>query len=343
MVVAISVLLMTVSVTVYLNCLKIYREGQGVANVFETSKLVNRDLRDLLAHVVPLPGSWLPAQLQTRKFPGRAGDAGESEVSFNYVEWYNPSRFKRMSNTFQSFNWGSETTDNTFSGPQDAPSGARGEGRSIDPAAWATRGANQIIKSWWMPGFFGKRDGANPALLAANDFQAGSWGWPRADYRLDADADHLASHANIACWFYTEDRFFNSPTTLALDNANIVLASLKFSMRVVDGEEETQLSILKHHICGNDHPTMNGVGLIRSDVSFGNMLRAIEIKPFYLNAGALTTMDDAALGSSLSTGAAVAGGNEVPRCFDVRYTLRNLTNNQRYKFVLRVYCDINLQ
>ena len=177
-------------------------------------------------------------------------------------------------------------------------------------------------------------------MLASNGAGAGSWGWPRPDYRLDADADDLTNHKNVACWFYAEDRFYNSPYTLALDNSNVVLASLKFSLKTVNNNEDTQLSFLNHQVAGFDHSEMAGIGVVRSDAAYGNMLRSIEIKPYYLNNGTLTVMNDAALGAS-SMGAPLAGGDVVPRCFDVRYTLRNLSNNQRFKFSFRSFCRTN--
>lgn len=374
---AISVLLMTVGVTVYLNCLKIYREGQGVTNVYETAKLVNRDLRDLLGNVVPVPGDWInTSPLKVRRFGGGPNtpvvpDVGtnmatENGVDVNYSSWFGDAKSRYYSNV-ASGGWAgvsAEGLDKIFSGPQDKAPGYSGEfgnegyqrrsvtsgwGIELDPSKWKVGMNNQYAsdqnnawKGWWMPGFYGKRNGLNATVLAKNDYQVGSWGWPRADYRLDADADD-SNKRNVACWFYAEDRFFNSPYTLTLDNANIVLASIKFTLGTnADGNEETQLSFLTHHITGFDHPTHNGNGLVRSDAAYGNMMRQIKITPYYLNDGALTEMQDAEIGASLSgVPGAPNAGDKMPRCFDVRYSLRNLANNQRFRFVLRAYCYSN--
>lgn len=197
-----------------------------------------------------------------------------------------------------------------------------------------------------MPGFFGKRDGTLAAadgsgrkILEVNDVVAGSWGWPRADYRMDVNLDVPGKPQYAACWFYAEQRNFNSPCTLTLDNASIVLVSIKFSARNAGKpSEETQLSILRHQIAGFDTAIK---GLVRHDQATGNMLRSIKIRPYFVAAdGTLSPMDDSALGSNIQ-GAPAAGGEEIPRCFDIDYTLRNPVSLQLYDFSLRVYCNSN--
>ncbi len=242
---AISILLMTVGVTVYLTCLKIYREGQGVTNVFETAKMVNRDLHDLLGNVVPVPGNWIRTPLRVRCFPGGVdippNTATEEGIDYWYSAWYGDGKWQYMSNTATPIGYSSDplSKDFRFSGAQDGASlggygnyFTDGHRRGGYPDNWYNtnnQNANDQNlggRAWWMPAFFGQRDGSDATILKTYDFRVGSWGWPRADYRLDANSDNLGSHHNVACWFYAEDRHFNSAKTLALDNANIVLASV---------------------------------------------------------------------------------------------------------------------
>ncbi len=351
---AISLMLVGVSTFIYMNCLKIYKDSQGITGVYETAKLVNRDMRDFLNNIVPMRGQWVTPQCIL--MPGQP-NTDDSKVNWYFTGWYNRGPYYANSNA--------GGYDSLFSGPQDTRSGYidwqhvgawRG---GWDPAGWSAMmnwvypympGSVANLKDWWLPGFYGKRNGVDPAVLKDSDILVGSWGWPRPDYRLDADADKiasggasLASGGNVACWFYAEERNFNSPYTLSLDNNNIVLASLKFSVRQVDNHEETQLSFLRHHMCGFDHSYKGGTGLMRADQSFGNMLRAIKITPCYLNAsGVMLPMDDGELGCTLA-GTTVAGGTQVPRCFDIAYTLRNPSTLQAYQFALRVYCRSNPQ
>src|SRR5687768_25704 len=64
---AISVMLMTVLAFIYANSLKLYQESQGMQEIYETAKILNRDLRDALNNVVPVPGAWIKPV--TIKFP----------------------------------------------------------------------------------------------------------------------------------------------------------------------------------------------------------------------------------------------------------------------------------
>lgn len=147
----------------------------------------------------------------------------------------------------------------------------------------------------------------------------------------------------VSCWFYAEARDFDSVYTKSLDNSNIVLVSFKFSMDLVKNREETQLSFLRHQIAGFDG---NGQKYIRADQSYGNMLRAIKIDPLYFNAsGELALIDNAALGCDLNGVASTDPneGQELPRAFDVRYTLINPANMRPYRFAVRIYSASNLQ
>ena len=333
LVTAISLLLVGVGTFTYINCLKIYKESQGITSVFETSKLIGRDLRDFLGNIVPLRGDFITPQC--RNFPG-GNDTDASKVSWSYLWWLRNYSYQNV------INYAEFRPDVRFSGPQDGRSGyldhvQRGDSRTGAPGAWGSNFAATAYKDWWLPGFYGKRDGGNAAVLSKYTVEAGSWGWPRPDYRLDADADDLTNHKNVACWFYAEDRYFESPYTLALDNSNIVLASVKFSVGMVGGGQETQLSFIKHHVNGFDHSTMGGTGLLRADSAYGKMLRAASITPRYLDdTGTLKEMKDGELGANL-IGQAVPGGAEVPYCFDVRFRLRNPSSLQTHAFSLRIF------
>ena len=399
---AISLLLMTVIAFIYTNSLRVYQESQGLGVVYETAKLINRDLRNTLGYCIPVPGNSVVPQTLL------AGDPNATSATLDpwYLEtlaspWGNasgdPSKSAWMNND--------QNYDPLFSGAQFRGSVAQPWGQnqsglfkgwpSYDDmrqwgyayynfAAGAANG-NYGLRSYWMPAFFGRRkitdtgtgrnwDGSSftSTVLESNDIRAGSWGWPRPDYRMDVDIDRadkinapalqgsVPGSPTIACWFYAENRVFNSPYTLALDNPNIVLVSFKFSWKkAVAGSsgggkvtpsqpEMTQLSMLRHSIGGFD---LANTGLLRSDETIGSMIRAIKITPYYYNTGSnkLEEMTDAQLNSSLGTGATVdntranPAGNMVPRCFDIQYSLRNPYGNSRYDFALRVYCQITPQ
>ncbi|MFH0939291.1 MAG: type II secretion system protein [Planctomycetota bacterium] len=363
---SISLLLMTVLTFIYANVLKVYRESQGLQEMYETARIFNRDLRDILGHVVPVRSAWIAPVCS--KFPG-VTDAvvptGATGVTPNTIDsYYLDSVYALISENTTTKKGAmcrelSYYCDSLFSMPQFPVSresqGVQGYIRGNvtirdDNTEWYDM-ANDYpgVKGWWLPAFYGIRDRtvkpqwnrSYTVLEFANNI-AGAWGWPRPDYRLDADADNLQAHGTIACWFYTENPKFHSACTLALDNANIVLTSLKFSQRTrrlqdgnnsfVDIPEETQLSVLRHQIVGFDTARKSAV---REDFSLGNMLRSIKITPYYLQGGVLTEMSPV-----LQTG---AGNQEVPRCFDVVYTLRNRVNLQSYTFALRVYCQVNQQ
>jgi prepilin-type N-terminal cleavage/methylation domain-containing protein len=349
----ISVLLMTVLAFIYSNALKVYNESQGMQEVFEASKIINRDLRDAFANVVPVPGGWINPQ--TMKFPGNP-DATTATLDWRYLDssggayadWteYLPHKNVVMTNNVVYDTW--------FSKSQRPQNGSdlnfawaglgyfKGGWGSGDSASWKDTPANYSGGwAWWMPAFFGQRDASTTALLQSNDIMAGSWGWPRADYRMDVDLDNLPAHGNMACWFYSEYKNYRSPGTLALDNANIVLISIKFSRKLnASNKEETQLSFLRHQIVGLD---IESSGKLREDQSTFNMIRQIKITPYCLDAGgAMKKMDDNALGASI-TGAPAGAGDGVPRAFDIEYTLRNRVNMQPYHFAMRVFCATNPQ
>ncbi len=391
---AISLLLMTVIAFIYTSSLRVYQESQGLALVFETAKLINRDMRNTLGYCVPVPGNSIVPQ--TVKFPGNP-NATNATLDPWYLEtttWGELPKSTWMTND--------QNYDVLFSGAQfrstmQQPDGSNRSGLykgwpSYDNmsqwgyayynfAAGASNG-NYGLRTYWMPAFFGRRDFANTGksmsggtttVMEANDIRAGSWGWPRADYRMDVDIDRpnklnakslinsAANQPTIACWFYAENRVYNSPYTLALDNPNIVLVSFKFAQKqAVAGSvskagvttpyqpETTQLSMLRHSIGGFD---LANAGLLRSDETTGSMIRAIKITPYYINPGSnqLEEMTDAQLNSTQQNGSTVDGsntsanGNVVPRCFDVEYSLRNPFGTSRYDFALRVYCQTNPQ
>jgi len=346
---AISVLLMTVLAFIYSNALRVYNESQGVQDVYETAKILNRDLRGAFANVVAVPGEWI--QPKTKKFPGIA-DATATQLDWRYLNsgslWWEglPTQKQNMMQNNIAY-------DRYFSGPhrpQNLSDGGgwsglgyfRGDWSSGNADTWKNTAADYSgAWAWWMPGFFGQRDGKTAAVLQSNDIMAGSWGWPRPDYRMDVDVDDLAGKNTLSCWFYTESKRFQSPSTLTLDNANIYLISIKFSRKVVNNREETQLSFLRHPIVGNDTGT---AGLVREDQSAGNMLRSIKITPYTLDAGGmLKKMDDADLGADLTGTPLIGQGKAIPRCFDIEYVLRNRANMQPYRFALRVYCTSNPQ
>ncbi len=349
---AISVLVSGVGVFVYMNCLRIYKDSQGVTSVYEMAKLFHRDMYDYLGCVVPVKGNWITPK--TRLMPGQTS---WDHYNPNGLLWYYTNYYCKGVYQNNQYTGADRQMDPVFSGPSDVHT-SYGMVRPGAPTNWGTlgwglwgyndgQGAN---KGWWPPAFFGQRNGANTTVREKFDVLAGSWGWPQADYRLNADADKLASGtatltdgANVACWFYAEDRYFNSPYTLALDNPNIVLCSVKFSAGKVNNREETQLSFLKHHLGGFDQPHLGGTGSVRSDAAYGNMLRAISITPGYLSAGTLRPMGDDELGCTLAGATLPTQGNEVPRCFDIRYRLQNPSTLQGYAFALRVYCRINPQ
>ena len=397
---AISLILMTVIAYIYSNSLRVYQETQGLSTVYETAKLINRDFRNTLGYCVPVPGNWINPQ--TVKFPGLP-DATPATLDPWYLDTTggaDPDKTTWMTND--------ENYDLLFSGSQFRfkTSGSSGLNRGYTPldnmTSWgysyyfwlgspSSPGGNYGLRSYWMPAFFGRRDwkskvstisGASIQVLNANDILAGSWGWPRADYRMDVDMDmtpqisprplknSTPGNPTIACWFYAENRSFNSPFTLSLDNPNIMLVSWKFSynpprpaqydlkknMTEPAKGEQTQLTMLRHTIGGFD---LADAQMLRSDESMGNMMRAIKITPYTIDAGNnIVEMDDTMLNSLIGSGAPQdksrpyagtfkLGGNpaanSVPRFFDIEYALRNPYSQSRYNFALRVYCPINPQ
>ncbi len=362
---AIALLLTGVGTFMYVSCLRIYQESQGVTGIFETAKLINRDLQDFLGNVVPVKGRWIDPK--GIKFAG-VPDATQNDLNWYYVSQHCNGLFLRNDASAISMpNRPVSYADDYFSGAHGSQYSAANYGATVEdshisglrdtkgPTEWANIDCSLNVYtnyylnkgSWWMPGFYGKRDGSNATVRANNNALAASWGWPRPDYRLDADAAKLQNGTaslgdggNVSCWFYAEDRNFNSTYTMALDNPNIVLATLKFTVRQVNGAEETQLSFLNHHIAGFDNPGRAGMSNVRSDAAYGNLLRSVKIVPFWLNGGQLHPMDDGAHGASMK-GAPTAGGDALPRCFDVRYTLRNPANFKAYAFAFRVYSHGN--
>jgi prepilin-type N-terminal cleavage/methylation domain-containing protein len=393
---AISLMLMTVIAYIYSNSLRVYQETQGLSTVYETAKLINRDMRNTLGFCVPVPGNAINPQ--TLKFPGLP-DATPATLDPWYLDTKggsDPDKAVWMTND--------ENYDLLFSGSQFRfkTSGWSGLSRGWPPfdnmTYWGynynywqngASNGNYGLRSYWMPAFFGRRDFnsavktliGNSNVLACNNVLAGSWGWPRADYRMDVDMDmttrispkplinSTANNPTIACWFYAENRSFNSPFTLSLDNPNIMLVSWKFSyvppqpaQKDLKGNitapargEVTQLTMLRHSIGGFD---LADAQMLRSDQTMGSMLRAIKITPYTIdNGNKIVEMDDVMLNSKIANGApqdvtrAYAGfkiggqpsANLVPRFFDIEYALRNPYSQHRYNFALRVYCPINPQ
>lgn len=352
----VSVLLMTVGATIYSTCLRAYREAQGRTNVFQTAKFINRDLREALAHVVPVKGSWVARK--GKLMPG-ISDSGDSSIDRYY-------RYNRGSTSKWTAMNRNKDYDYLFTGPQypamsttlvgdkdNAYKVVRGYARRDDwyvhdsPENWpyGTRDYHGH-KGWWMPAFFGRRHDSgnlNDTILEADNIIAGSWGWPKPDYRLDASADKiddgsatLTDGGNICAWWYAESRYFKSPYTLALDNANVHLVSLKFSMKPDTGGDDAKLSILRHQIVGFDTAAQ---GHVKGDLSFGDMLRHIKIEAYYLNSsGDLVLMDDNAYGVDMEGNWTGDGtGLEIPRCFDVKFVLRNPGNLKKHRFGMRVF------
>ncbi len=356
-VMSISILLMTVGALIYSTSLRIYRESQGLTEIFQTSKLINRDLKDYLGSVVPLKGNWVNPI-------GRNMGGGTVAAQANIDRWYlhstygTPQKQNAYSNTLTNdkfFSWTQYPKET--SKEADRWKYSIGYNRSGGYANWNWHGTSRDYPSgrgWWLPAYFGRRDGTVDEIAKADNVMAGSWGWPRPDYRLDGDADEIAkgtatltNGGNLACWFYAEDRFYNSAYTLALDNANIVLVSLKFSRLEIYGREETKLSILRHQIVGFDTATQSRV---RADQSYGNLLRAVKIVPYYLDAtGDLVEIGpngagDDALGWKIGGGVTGAGtGDKIPCCFDISYTLRNPGNYKSHKFATRIHQFANPQ
>jgi hypothetical protein len=370
---AISVLLMTVLLFIYSNALKVYRDSHGMMEVLETARILNRDLRDYLGNVTPVPGNWVNPATPGGSLPVSQNFAGSSAtpdsaiIDENYTDSTAPSnsslqyvdslsKKEVMARTptgneffkYSQYSWRGGVDRVHFAQtygrgafelvPSNCyPAEYWGAANVDSPSQGYTTLRYPGLRGWWMPGFFGERDGGNAAALAAKDILAGSFGWPRPDYRMDINLDDPAGGRNCACWFYAENRKYHSPLTLALDNANLVLVSLKFSAKSVAGREQTQLSILRHQVAGFD--IAERTPLIE-ELALGNMLRAIKITPYYLDAGGqFLAMDDAALGCSLNGSFVNGGGKARPRCFDVEYTLRNSANQVPNKFAIRIYCE----
>jgi len=357
----VSLILMSIGGAVYSYCLRLYRESQAEMALFENAKLINRDLRDFFKRVVPVPGNWVIPKLR-----GVTGGVNGNGANFDptmdqyYQYGYDwPPKYAAMMNNTNYY-------DAWFSGPQYYQTyasawyniGYRRNGPDYSdlyagtPEDWAADtwgGYYPGNKGWWMPGFFGGRDasktsGTGDPMVSADDVTAGAWGWPKADYRLDADADDLKTHGNLACWFYAEHRAFNNPLTMTLDNANLLLCSMKFSVKNSGTlQEQTGLSLLKHMIVGFDITTQSNV---KEDASNGNLLRAIRITPYCLDvAGTLKKMGDNELGTDPDFQPVVSpkAGLDVPRAFDVQIWLRHPTTYKRYQFGQRIFCGINPQ
>lgn len=395
---AISLLLLSIVAVIYNGALKIYEESQGLSLVYETSRLINSDIRNTFGYVVPVPGNWIDPK--TYNFPGQPGMPADIDSWYlnagstgNLPPKTGPNGWMENENPLIGAN--KLLLDQMFSYAQyDQCSGSlmnsTGMGRvaagnmPYNMSDWSNIKQYGSLRGWWMPAFFGKRTPivVNPPnyIMQSKDVNAGSWGWPRADYRMNIDIDNGSGNyvykqqpgdtfpapatPVICCWFYAENRTFNSPRTMALDNSNIVLVSMKFSYNQAvpnplpplhPTPETTQLSFLRHAIVGFDLPSQ---GLLRSDETTGSMLRAIRITPYYFDSAAngLIPMGDRELNSTLMNGASVTGsivqqppsslplsdpGFKVPRAFDVEYVLRNPYTFTRYTFALRVYCQID--
>ena len=339
----ISLMLAGVGAFIYANSLRIYRESQGLTDVYECAKLINRDLNDYLGCVIPVRGAWVKPR--TLQMPGQP-NAWNPHPELLHNFWTNFSGSK------QGYFQNNLAYDPMFSGPSDVRSYNNIGIRRFELVSTIGRAINYGgSRGWWVPAFFGKRDGMRAYVVQHYEVLVRAWGWPQPDYRLDADADKLLAGsatvnngANVACWFYAEDRYVNSCFTMALDNSSVLLTSIKFSQWTENNRERTQLSFLKHHVGGFDHSYMGSEGMVRGDAAYGNLMRAISIIPYYMDAnGILQTMGDAELGCRLDGSTIPASGTEVPRCFDIRYRLRNPVTLQSYTFGLRVYCRINPQ
>jgi len=359
---------MTILAYIYANAMKVYQEAQGLQEVYDSARLLNRDFRDAFSSVVPVPGCWINPTL--KNFPG-AVDATNATIDSNYVDagafsagttavWWDTKCVRptvMVNNTAYDYLFSMSQRPPSTANYSDTRSpyyemlgyprsywkdsnGAESPSNMASARWWATNTPATYAGGWgwWMPAFFGKRDGATAAIMESKDIMAGSWGWPRADYRMDADIDRAGAQ-NVACWFYSEYKAYNSQCTLALDNSNIVLTSIKFSRRELFGKIETQVSFLRHQIVGFDNPTLEQV---REDQAAGGLLTALKIVPLTLSGGQLVPMTDSDLGCAIGA-ASVAGGTKIPRAFDVSYTLRSRVTHQPYRFAQRFYCQINPQ
>ena len=339
---AICIIMMTVLTTMYTGSLRIYRESQGTQAVYDTSRLINQELRNYLSNVIPVRADWIE--------PKHIGLGSSADNVTNIDRYYLDSKKAegfRKSELMQN----DVAYDYFFSKAQYPPAKPSDINSNIgydrnsqyNQMIVADPNYNDPLKppgviGWWLPAFFGKRKN-----ITDDNVVAGSWGWPRADYRMDVDLDD-PNHENVtACWFYAENGEFNSPKTMALDNANIVLVSMKFTKKIdaVTKSEMTHLSFLRHQIVGFD----NSTAVAKHDPVLNNMLRKIKITPYTMEAGLLVEMGDEHLGSDKLTGAQLSPtkGNAVPRCFDIEYSLRSPSNEQRYDFALRIYCAVNPQ
>ncbi|GMV83033.1 MAG: hypothetical protein AMXMBFR7_42170 [Planctomycetota bacterium] len=373
----ISVLLMTVGALIYSACLRVYQNSQGTTDVFETAKFINNDMRTYLGQTIPLKGTWIKPICKGITGCSGVYDATNSNIDQNYLASGNTDLQRDLANgnvTSKALAYTrDEKYDPWFSGAQYAKRvslSVAGDfwkdslgyvmSTSTNYQNWHSESVTYPgFRGWWLPAFYGLRNavggesGVSATDLASfNDVRVGAWGWPRPDYRLDADADKitggtaaLTDGGNVACWFYAEERAFNSPYTLTLDNANIVLVSLKFSIADDGARQSTQLSVLRHQIVGFDTPTY---GLVRADHSYGNLLRRIKIDPLFFNpangaierASAQADQGDTLLGWNLSNGGPTLGvtdGDRVPCAFDVEFVLRNPRNMQGYRFATRIF------
>jgi len=223
--------------------------------------------------------------------------------------------------------------------------------------------------TYWLPSYFGYRD-ANSLLVAnsspsnaiskvidTNTVYAGSWGWPRPDYRMNIDADKataangiVAPENNCACWFYCESPNYSGTHTMSIDNPNLLLCSIKF-MRFVDTAtkiETTQLSFLKHHMLGFDHPWMTNISntsSLREDMCpTGNMLRSVKIVPYTMSStGTFELCTDEDLGVDLEGHMLAKGSSKIPRRFDITYKLRHAQTRKDYVFSIRIFTRLKPQ
>ena len=79
---AISLILLGVGSYTYIGCLKAYRDTQGLTQVYQTSKLIDSQLRDYLGHAVNVPGKWIMPV--TSNFPGQ----GSAAVNAKNIDYY---------------------------------------------------------------------------------------------------------------------------------------------------------------------------------------------------------------------------------------------------------------
>jgi type II secretory pathway pseudopilin PulG len=340
---------------VYTQSIKIYRENQGLMQVFQMAKVLDQQLQEWFSVAIPVPPNWIQPKLYnfegvadvTRYNGQTAPPATAMDWAYHYGSSQDNNDFKlKYLYQRQEDTSGSEPRywDDRFSGPH--------HGLSESPHYDGEKQNSSAPTTYFLPGFFGLPKGVakdyDGAYLRKYNIEVSTWGYPRPDYRLKAHADqpqYESGWNDLTCWFYGEGHDFAAPLTSALDNPNIELCSLKFSRYLMDdtaaaegrtgtkGWEETRLSFVRHQIQGYDKVTKDA---IRDEATSGGMLRALEIYPLVLNGSALTPER-----SDIPQGPTSTGPTWIPRALDALYILRNPVTNQEYQFALRVHVRAN--